>query len=228
MQHIPFTLRALAPVLAATALLAAPAAQAQVAGQWSAKVGINQISPQVKSDDLSAPAFPGSKIDIKAATSVIVTATYAYTDHLTVEAFGGLPYRHKVVGAGSVDGVGKLGTIRQISPTVLGQYRFMEPSAMLRPYVGAGVTYAQFYGSEGSAQLTAITNPGGPATVMKNSHAFGVTGQLGVTLKLDTRWYADFSLLKTKIATTSPLSTGQSIHVKLDPVSTGVSLGYRF
>ncbi len=41
----------------ATTFLLAGAAQAQVAGTWSVRLGATHISPQVKSGNLSAPSF---------------------------------------------------------------------------------------------------------------------------------------------------------------------------
>ncbi len=216
------------PTAALAGLLIAGAAQAQSAGSWAVKFGVNQISPQVSSGNLSAPSLPGTQVDVKSATSVILTATYHLTEHVSFEGFAGLGYKHDVVGAGTIAGVGKLGTVKQISPTLFGQYRFLEASAPLRPYVGLGPTYAYFYGEEGSGTLTALTNPGGTPTRLSVDAAWGISGQVGATWALRDRWYLDASVIKTYLKTTNHLSTGQSIDVKLDPVSVNLSVGYRF
>src|SRR4051812_19131865 len=91
-------------LVAAVALCGAGAAQAQVAGSMLVKVGWNKIMPKVESDDLSAPSLPGSRIDIKSASSAILTATYMFTDNISMEILGGLPYKHDIVGAGAVSG----------------------------------------------------------------------------------------------------------------------------
>lgn len=208
--------------------LAAPAAQAQSAGTWLVKVGVNRIAPQVDSGPLSAPSLPDTRIDVKAATSLIATATYFYTSNISVEAFAGLPYKHDIVGDGSIAGAGKLGTTKQVSPTVFGQWRFGEGNAAVRPYVGAGLTYAKFYGEEGSNLLTATTNPGGTPTRMSIDPAWGLSMQVGLSWKIDDRWSIDAAVIKTKLKTTTTLSTGQTIATRLDPMSTGVSAAYRF
>jgi len=215
---------ALAAVLAA----AGGAAQAQSAGTWLAKGGVNNIDPHVSSGDLSPPSQPGTKIDVKSATSGVLTATYMWRDDVSVEFYIGLPYRHDIVGAGSIAGVGKIGSVKQVSPTLFGQYRFMPASAALRPYVGLGLTYAHFYGEEGSGTLTALTNPGGPPTKLSASSAWGLSPQIGLTYKLNERWYLDAAVIKTFIKNHTDLSTGQRIETKLDPLSTNVSLEYRF
>lgn len=221
-----FNLRAVA--VAVLMAVSGSAAFAQSAGTWMIKGGFNGVAPAVKSGDLSAPSLPGSKVDVASANSLIATATYMLTDNASVEVYAGLPYKHDIQGAGSLAGVGKLGSVKQISPTVFAQYRFMAPSATLRPYVGLGLTYARFYGAEGSAALTALTNPGGPATRLSASSGFGVSPQVGATVQLHERWYLDASIIKTLLKNSTTLSTGQKIDTTLNPLSTNVSIGYRF
>jgi len=216
-----------AALLAVPVLCAVSGAQAQSAGTWQVKAGINTITPKVTSGDLSAPSLPGTKIDVKAATSIILTAAYMYTDNISVEAYAGLPYKHDVEGAGTIAGA-KLGTVTQVSPTVFGQYRFGSPSSAFRPYVGLGLTYAYFYGEEGSGTLTALTNPGGPPTTTSTDAAFGLSGQIGATYDLRDKWFLAGSVIKTRLKTTTSLSTGQSIDVRLDPLSVGFAIGQRF
>ena len=215
-------------LVATVALCGAGAAQAQVAGQVMVKLGWNKIIPKVKSDDLTAPALPGSKIDIKSASALFCTATYMITDDISVEALGGLPYKHDIVGAGAVSGVGKIGSIHQVSPTVLLQYRFLAADGPFRPYVGAGPTFAKFYGSKGSAALTAVTNPGGPPTTIGGDTEWGATIELGGNYKIDKNWFIDAALLKTFISTKATLSTGQSTKAKLNPIAINASIGYTF
>jgi len=215
-------------LVAAVALCGAGAAQAQAAGEVLVKLGWNKIMPKVKSDDLTAPSLPGSQIDIKSASALFFTAAYMITDDISVEALGGLPYKHDIVGAGAVAGVGQIGSIHQISPTLLLQYRFMAADAALRPYVGAGPTFAKFYGSKGSAELTAVTNPGGPPTTIGGDTEWGGTVQAGANYKIDKHWFVDAAVLKTFISTKATLSTGQETKARLNPVSINASIGYAF
>jgi outer membrane protein len=215
-------------LVASAALCGAGAAQAQAAGDVLVKLGWNKIIPKVKSDDLTAPSLPGSKIDIKSASALFFTVTYMITDDVSVEALGGLPYKHDIVGAGAVAGVGKIGSVHQVSPTVLLQYRFMAADAPLRPYVGAGPTFAKFYGTKGSGALTAVTNPGGPPTTIGGDTEWGGTIEAGANYKIDKHWFIDAAILKTFISTKATLSTGQSTSAKLNPIAINASIGYTF
>lgn len=219
----------LLPLALASLLLAgATAAHAQSAGTRMIKLGVNRISPQVDSGNLSAPSVPGTQIDVDSATSAIFTAAYMLNDKWSVEFYAGLPYEHEIVGDGAIKGVGKLGTVKQVSPTLFAQYRFEELGGVLRPYLGLGLTYAYFFGEKGSGTLTAMTNPGGTPTRMSAGAGFGPSAQFGATLSLGPRWFLDAGLIKTYVKSKTTLSTGQTIDVRLDPVSSNLSLGYRF
>jgi outer membrane protein len=209
-------------------LATAAGAQAQSAGTWMVKVGINNIDPQVRSGNLSAPSLPNTQVDVKDNTTAIVTLTYMLTDNISFELYGGLPYKHDVVGAGAISGVGKIGSIKQISPTLFAQYRFLAAESDFRPYVGVGATWAHFFGEDGAGTLTALTNPGGPPTHISADSAWGVSPEIGATYKINERWYVDGSVIKTFLKNTAHLSTGQSIDVHLDPISVNLSIGYRF
>ena len=215
-------------LVAAAAVCGAGAAHAQAAGNVMVQLGWNKIMPKVRSSDLSAPSLPGSQINIKSASALFATATYMITDDISVEALGGLPYKHDIEGAGAVSGVGKIGTIHQISPTVLLQYRFLAADGPFRPYIGGGPTFAKFYGTKGSAALTAVTNPGGPPTTIGGDTEWGGTLQAGANYKIDKHWFLDAAILKTFISTKAQLSTGQETKARLNPISINASIGYTF
>ncbi len=215
-------------LVATAALCGAGAAHAQAAGDVMVQLGWNKIMPKVKSSDLSAPSLPGSQINIKSASALFATLTYMVTDDISIEALGGLPYKHDIVGAGAVSGVGKIGSIHQISPTVLLQYRFLSADGPFRPYVGAGPTFAKFYGTKGSAALTAVTNPGGPGTTIGGDTEWGASLQAGANYKIGKHWFVDASVIKTFISTKATLSTGQETKARLNPIAINASIGYTF
>jgi outer membrane protein len=215
-------------LVAAAAACGAGAAHAQVAGDVMVQLGWDKIMPKVKSGDLSQPSLPGTKIDIKSASALFATLTYMVTDDISVEVLGGAPYKHDIVGAGAVSGIGKIGSVHQVAPTVLLQYRFLPADAPLRPYVGAGPTFAKFYGTKGSGALTAVTNPGGPPTTIGGDTEWGGTIEAGANYKIDKHWFIDAAILKTFISTKATLSTGQSTSAKLNPIAINASIGYTF
>lgn len=202
---------------------------AQQAGTIMVKAGYAYFEPIVGSGDLSAPSLPGTKVDVGNSHTEILSATYMFTDNISAELYGGIPPKHSMYGAGSINGVGVIGTVKQLPVNLFAQYRFMQASAMFRPYVGLGLNYVKFQDETGTAVLTAITNPGGGVpTTFKVKNAWGVTPQIGFTVAINQRWYIDVSINKTLVKTKTTLSTGQYIDTTLNPVVSQISVGYRF
>lgn len=213
----------------AAALACASTASAQSAGQLTAKVGINQLTPKVESGDIGAPALPGSKGDVDKDIQPVLVLAYGLTDNISLETALGTPYKHKIYGAGAIAGTGQLGTVEALPATLFAQYRFGAPTATFRPFVGIGATYAYFMKERGSAKMTAITNPGsGIPTTFSIDNKFTYTAQVGMAVNFTEKWFADVTLNKARLRTDVHFSTGQTQHMKLDPVSVILAVGYKF
>lgn len=216
-------------LLAATcAMGAASTASAQSAGQFTAKVGAGKITPKVDSGDVSAPALPGSKVAIGSDTEPVFIFAYGITDNISAELDLGLPYKHKLYGAGSLQGTGQLGSVEALPPSLFIQYRFFKPEAMVRPFVGLGLTYAYFQKEKGSGQLTALLNTGGPASTFSIDAKAAGTLQAGVAVNINPRWFVDLTVTKTYLKIQNKYSTGQTQDVKIDPLGVIVAVGYKF
>lgn len=209
-------------------VITAPTASAQTAGTWMGKVGLNKITPKVTSGDVSAPALPGTKGDVGSDTKPIFVIDYMLTDNVSAELNLGVPYKHDLVGAGAIQGTGKLGSAEVLPPTAFIQYRFFSPQSVFRPYVGAGLTYAYFQKETGSAQLTALLNTGGPGASFKLDNKLAASIQIGGTVAINERWFADAALVKTFLKTKARFSTGQTQDITLNPLAFSVGVGYKF
>ena len=203
-------------------------AGAQSAGTWLGRLGVTQITPQVSSGNMTAPSFPNTKTDVGADTQLSSGLTYMYTDHFSVDLPIALPFKHKLYGAGALAGAGQIGETKALPFTVFGQYRLNEASAVFRPYVGLGLTYAYFFKEAGNATLTATTNPGGPATRLSIDSKFALTPQIGFSYALTDKWLLDASFSKTYLKTRTTLSTGQTIDTTLNPNTLSLGLGMKF
>ena len=222
-------LHSVVTLLAAVAAMAASSgAAAQAAGQWAVKAGIGKITPKVDSGDVSAPALPGSKAAISADTQPIFAVAYGITDHLTVELDMGLPYKHDISGAGAIEGVGVLGTVKALPPTLFAHHRFFEPEAPMRPYLGVGATYAYFADETGSGKLTALSDIGGPPTTFSLKNTLAPTLQIGLVVNINRKWFIDGNISKTWLKTKVSFSSGQTQDITLNPQAVTLALGYKF
>ena len=219
----------------ATLVVASAGACAQSAGSWIVRAGATSIQPQGPSENLSAPALwipastTGSQTSTGSDTQFGGGITYMLTDNVSVDVPVSLPFKHKLYGAGAIDGVGQIGSVKALPATVFLQYRFMDAASKFRPYVGLGATYAYFFGAEGSGTLTRLTGgtPSSPTGLSIDSK-FIVTPQIGLTLAVSDRWSVDLSYSKSSLKTTARLSTGQTVDAALDPASTSIGVSYRY
>ena len=90
--------------VAAAALACATGASAQSAGQLTAQFGFNQLTPKVESGDLSGPALPFTKADVERDIQPVLIFAYGLTNNISAEVALGTPYKHKINGAGSIEG----------------------------------------------------------------------------------------------------------------------------
>ena len=218
-----------AAFLLAAGLAAAGAASAQSTGALLVRIGATQIKPDVRSGDLTAPSLPGTQADIKSDTQPTAGLTYMVTDNLSLDLPLALGFKHDIVGAGAIGGVGKIGEVKALPVTLLGQYRFFSASDRFRPYVGIGPTYAKFYKARSTATLTALTggSPSNPTTIAVQSK-LTYSVQVGLSVVLAPGWMLDAAVLKTPLSTRTTLSSGQTLDAKLDPLSMTIGVGYKF
>lgn len=215
--------------LAVVAVSISGLAQAQTAGSIVVRAGATTIMPKVESGYLTAPSLAGTQIDVKNASQVTGGVTYFFTENLAVDVPLGLPFKHDVVGAGAIAGVGALGTVKALPVNLMGQYYLGTATSTFRPYVGAGITYARFFKPKATAALSGLTGgtPTNPTLLTMKSTA-GPAVELGLVVNLGGKWSVDGSVKKVFLKTTGRLSTGQTIETTLDPLAVSLAVGYSF
>lgn len=210
-------------------LLCAAAAQAQTAGTWLLRAGATKITPNVTSDDLTAPSLAGTKASIGSSSRLSGGITYMVDNNLAIDVPVAVPFQHDISGDGAILGAGKIGDVKALPATIMAQWRFLEPNAPVRPYIGAGITYAAFYGAKSTSTLTALTGgtPANPTTLSVDSK-WAPTLQLGASFQLKDGWFIDASYTVTPLRTRTTLSSGQTLDTTLNPSSFSLSIGMRF
>jgi len=233
---------------AAAASLCMCAAHAQSAGTVELGAGWMHFAPQVSSDPLTVSTagnrfigphsftVPGSGAAVPGSDTLGLSITYFVTDHIAPEFVLGIPPKFDLNGADSLDSLGKLGTVKLWSPTVLLKYYFGSAQAKLRPYVGIGVTRAWFSNAT-------ITNPAlsnllmsGPVSVSSVKDAWAPVYNIGLSYAFSKHWVAGLSVsyvpLKTTVtldSTSRLLGAEQSTaNIKLNPIISYLDIAYKF
>lgn len=164
-------------------------------------------------------------LKVKNNTQLGLTATYMLADNVGIELLGATPFSHKInaqVPALNLD-LGRVVSLKQLPPSLYAQYYFFEPTAKVKPYIGAGLNYTRFYHAK--SVHPAITN------LSVKKHSFGPVANLGVDVKLTDNIYFNAAAWYTRIKTTAKfkaLDLDHEVKVKLDPVVLFAGFGVKF
>ncbi|WP_144209546.1 outer membrane protein OmpW [Shewanella donghaensis] len=207
--------------LVAASLLSAgisSAAVAHQAGDFIVRVGAAVVSPNE-----SSPVIAGiSEFSVDDNTQVGLNFTYMLTDNWAVELLAATPFSHEI----SLEGVGKIAETKQLPPTLVAQYYFGDAQSKLRPYVGVGINFTNFYDNE-------ITN----ATALELnslslSNSWGAAAQVGLDYQVNSNWLVNASVWYADISTDVNFNAGETpypeVTVDIDPWVYMVSVGYTF
>lgn len=192
--------------LLALAILCAMTSGAAYAQQQDGQWLVRARAVHIDSDNGGAAGAAGVSINNKWIPEVDVS--YFFTPNFAAELILTYPQKHDV----RLNG-GKIGTLKHLPPSLLGQYHFTGMGAF-KPYVGAGINYTRF---------SNVDIAGGALTVKKNS--WGAALQVGFDYALDKNWSLNFDVKKLYIDTTVSNGIGK---FKVDPLLVGVGVGYRF
>ena len=251
-------------LIAAAALSMTVAAPvfAQEAGDWQFRVGLGVVAPDTSDDDLTVDVFQsdanpsgtvaGAQIDVDDGYSLVFNATYFFSSNWGLEILAATPFSHDVDGAGILEGVGELGDVKHLPPTVSLQYHF-RPNQTIRPYVGAGLNYTIFFDEDTTDELhqtlvdTVNTrlgaNFGGGSTSLNVDDSFGLALQAGFDIDLSENWFLNFDLrwididVDAELRTTTfansddtldPTIVNSAVDVDIDPWVFSTTLGFRF
>lgn len=226
-------------------------ALAQSQGDWLVRLGLGYVSPDVDSHNL---VFEGielddHRIDADFNTRPVINLTYMATNRLGVELLASWPFDHSIEGDGALAGLGKLGSTKQLPPTLSLQYHF-RPDQTFRPYAGVGLNYTKFFdekttdslhqGIIGTSNAALGTDYAGGSTDMTIDDSFGLALQLGADVALNDAWFLNFDLRWIEIEADAELSTTtvdgdgfevdlkSNVRADIDPWVFSTAIGLKF
>lgn len=208
-------------VLLSGALLAG-SAMAHQAGDTMFRFGAIHVDANSSSNTKTAIDVD---LKVKNNTQLGLTGTYMVSDNIGIELLGATPFSHKIDGrvpALNLD-LGRVVSLRHLPPSLYAQYYFFEPTAKVKPYVGAGLNYTRFYHAK--SVHPAVTD------LNVKKHSFGPVANLGVDVKLTDNIYFNAAAWYTRIKTTAKfkaLGAEHEVKVKLDPVILFAGFGVKF
>lgn len=161
---------------------------------------------------------PGSDLSFSDTVVPELDISYYFTDNIAAELILGTTYAN-VNGEGSIDGLGTIGKVWLLPPTLTLQYHFTDFGAF-KPYVGAGVNYSIFYNQDAKS-----------ADRLDVKNTFGGALQVGFDYMIDQHWGVNFDVKKIFLEPKYDVTVGGTqMHgkAKLNPWLIGTGLTYRF
>ena len=213
-------------VLAAS-LIVTPSVAGDYNGNFMARVGATVVHPDTEADVFVGGVGPLPGFDADVSTEVIpsLTLTYFFNRNLALELFCCFA-NHEIDGKGVLAGI-DLGDTWIFPPALTLQYHFDSMGGM-KPYVGVGVQYINFFGEgrlSGATGGLAVLN----GSKLDIDDAFGFTLQAGVDIPVGDGWYLNADVKKTWLETDAKWAgTPVTADVDLDPWIFTVGVGYRF
>jgi outer membrane protein len=214
-------MKPLASAIAVAALALGVAGAAQAANNFVVKVGIADVVPKSENGTLNTP-LGDFKADVGNSVRPSITLEYLVTPNIGVEVLGAWPFRNDV----KLKGVGKVGQVDVLPPTVSVQYHFL-PEQTVSPFVGVGVNYAFMYNEKTKGLLNDLD------TKLSIKNSWGFAAHAGVDFNinknmlvtLDARWIQMRNKVYLDIPNDQRYDLGKA---KVDPIVWGVAFGYRF
>lgn len=153
----------------ALALATAPSL-AQDAGRWTLGIGAHNVAPKSGNGTLTATPLGNLEMDVGSSARPTITAEYFIRNNLGIEVLAALPFQHDI----GVVGVGKVGSTRQLPPTVSLQYHFGE--GKVRPFLGLGLNYTTFFDTDSQGAIAGAD--------LDLSDSWGLAGHAGIDFQL--------------------------------------------
>lgn len=227
----------IATLLATSGILALSAAHADDSSipNNTIRVGFYDIFYHASATDLSGPYVPaGVNIDVKNVTTLYLAYVRRLQTHFDLELAFGWPPDTKTVGKGpaelgSVPYNGQvISSAKWFAPTLLLNYKFLDDSYALRPYIGVGVNYTTFYDRRSTQAGNEAS--GGPTRISLTS-SVGPAATAGLSYRLPNNFslYASYSI--TRVNSHLSADTAGEIRtsrIKFGPQALVLAAGYSF
>jgi outer membrane protein len=199
------------------------------------RAGMYFVFFSASAQDISGPYTPAG---LNGTVKNVQTPYFAYartlSEHFLVELAFGDPPNTKIYGKGpaylgSVPYNGQeLSSAKWAAPTLLLNYKFLDDTYALRPYIGAGVNYVGFIDRDSTAAANAAF--GGP-TRISLTRSLGPAATAGLSYRLSPRWglYASYSY--SRVRTDLSADTAgviRTTRISFQPGSLVVSAGFSF
>jgi outer membrane protein len=221
-------------------------ANAQSAGSITLSTGWLHIAPQGDASPLTVQSIggvtvnqqlPGSGAHPTSSDTVGITTEYYVTDNIGVAMLFGLPLKVNLVGDGTLQKYGNLGSTKPMPPAIELRYHLFSAASKFRPFVGLGVNYTWFtqVRISNSQFVTDSLGPGGSAHADLSS-SWNPVFEIGANYAITKHWSVGTSVgyvpVTTHLTLYGQTATGTQVvsksTLRLNPLNVFVNVAYTF
>ncbi|WP_206861738.1 OmpW/AlkL family protein [Lysobacter changpingensis] len=191
---------------------AALPALAQSKGDWTLGVGVHAVDPKSGNGRLVDGSLP---THVDSDVKPTLTFEYFVRDNLGVEVIAAWPFEHDI----SIDGLGTVGSTKQLPPTVSLQYHF-NSRGKVSPFLGAGMNYTAFFSEDTRGALA--------GSKLKLDDSWGLAAHAGIDFALNERSAIRVDARWIDIDTDVTLDGAGVGTVDIDPIVYGAAYVMKF
>lgn len=207
--------------------VAAPFAQAFEAGDIIVRAGAVTVDPHEDSSNITLDGAPTTlKASLDSDTQLGLNFAYMLTNNIGIELLAATPFEHTV----SVKGLGDLGDIKHLPPTLSVVYYPMASQSVFQPYVGLGLNYTTFFQEDLTSEMEGLG-----FSNLDLDDSWGLAAQIGADFMLSDRVMLNAQVrwidIDTEASVDGPTALGvgkTKVDVDVDPMVYMVGLGYKF
>jgi outer membrane protein len=203
---------------AITATLFTAPAMAYEAGDMLLRVGAAGVYPTGESDKIT-PIDPGAKVEVDSAWSLGLSVAYLVTDNVGVGLLAAYPFTHDVKASGTISGLGDVGEVTHLPPTLTLQYYFNNSSAFT-PYVGAGLNYTFIYDEDTKGALA--------GSDLDVDDSWGYALEAGLDYSINDKWMVSGQVYYINIETEAKVGGVGKFDLDINPFVYLLTAGYKF
>ncbi|MBR8333756.1 OmpW family protein [Burkholderia ambifaria] len=221
-------------------------AQAQSAGSITTSVGWLHIAPQGSATPLVVQSvggvtvnheLTGSSAHASSTDTLGITNEYYVTDNFGVAMLFGMPLKVNLIGDGTLQKYGTLGTTRPMPPAIELRYHLFSATSKFRPFLGIGANYTWFtqVRATNSRFVSDSFGPGGSARATLSA-SWNPVFEIGANYAVTRHWSVGTSVgympVKPHLTLYGQTATGTQIvsksTLRLNPVSVFLNVAYTF
>ena len=189
------------------------------AGDMMLRVGAAGVYPTDESEEISTIAA-GAEVEADSAWSLGLSLAYMLTDNVGVGLLAAYPFDHDIDASGSISGLGTVGEITHLPPTLTLQYYFNNSSA-LTPFVGAGLNYTFVYDEDTKGALA--------GSDLDVDDSWGYAFEAGIDYAINDQWMVSGQVYYIDLETEAEVSGGVGkFDVDINPWVYLITAGYKF